>query len=342
MIDVLAVVLNAAGGVYLLFLAIGAVKRPRVPPDTPPVDNYLVVVVTVGTEKVLPALRETVAQLRRLRLRYVVVSSRPLDMPNVLVVPKDQDGTKYKAVRWFALSHARPDTWYIFLDDDSYPLDTKFLQDIAYYGARRYVAGNGVLVPRPGRSALAYALDWIRHFDDLTRFRLALEILRRPVFGMHGELLIIRGDVLRELWPAMSDTVTEDFRLAMELVKRRYRTFQSRTYVSIKSPNSLRDFIRQRARWANALGDVVRYRNPTPPLSTALAAFFSAAIPLTAIYGPTLATAVAAVYAAVYIYGSLKARRYVIDVLLASSLELLAMLAGVIHRPKRFYVIDKS
>jgi cellulose synthase/poly-beta-1,6-N-acetylglucosamine synthase-like glycosyltransferase len=342
MIDVLAVVLNAAGGVYLLFLAIGAVKRPRVPPDTPPVDNYLVVVVTVGTEKVLPALRETVAQLRRLRLRYVVVSSRPLDMPNVLVAPKDQDGTKYKAVRWFALSHARPDTWYIFLDDDSYPLDTKFLQDIAYYGARGFVAGNGVIVPRPGRSALAYALDWIRHFDDLTRFRLALEVLRRPIFGMHGELLIIRGDVLREIWPAMGDTVTEDFRLAMELVRRRYRTFQSRTYVSIKSPNSLRDFVRQRARWANALGDAVRYRNPAPPLSAALAAFFSAAIPLTAIYGPTSATAVAAVYAAVYIYGSLKAKRYVIDVLLASPLELLAMLAGVIHRPKRFYVIDKS
>jgi len=132
-------------------------------------------------------------------------------MPNVLVVPKDQDGTKYKAVRWFALSHARPDTWYIFLDDDSYPLDTKFLPDIAYYGARGYAAGNGVLVPRPGRSALAYALDWIRHFDDLTRFRLALEVLRRPIFGMHGELLIIRGDVLREIWPAVGDTVTEDF-----------------------------------------------------------------------------------------------------------------------------------
>jgi len=342
MIDVLAVVLNAAGGVYLLFLAIGAVKRPRVPPDMPPVDDYLVVVVTVGTEKVLPALGETVAQLRRLRLRYVVVSSRPLDTPNVLVVPKDQDGTKYKVVRWFVLNHARPDTWYIFLDDDSYPLDTKFLQDIAYYGARRYVAGNGIVIPRPGRSALAYALDWIRHFDDLTRFRLALEVLRRPIFGMHGELLIIRGDVLREIWPAMGDTVTEDFRLAMELVRRRYRTFQSRSYVSIKSPNSLRDFIRQRARWANALGDVVRYRNPAPTLSAALAAFFSAAIPLTAINGPTSATAVAAIYAAVYIYGSLKAKRYVIDVLLASPLELIAMLAGVIQRPKRFYVIDKS
>jgi egghead protein (zeste-white 4 protein) len=342
MIDVLAVVLNAAGGVYLLFLAIGVVKRPRVPPDTLPVDNYLVVVVTVGTEKVLPALRETVAQLQRLGLKYVIVSSKPLDMPNVLVVPPDQDGTKYKVVRWFVLNHARSDTWYIFLDDDSYPLDTKFLQDIAYYGAKECVAGNGVLVPRPGRSALAYALDWIRHFDDLTRYRFALEVLRRPIFGMHGELLIIRGDVLKEIWPAMGNTVTEDFRLAMELVRRRYRTFQSRTYVSIKSPNSLRDFIRQRARWANALGDAVRYRNLAPPLSAALAAFFSAAIPLTAIYGPTSATAVAAVYAAVYIYGSLKARRYVIDVLLASPLELLAMLAGVIHRPKRFYIIDKS
>jgi Egghead homolog len=96
----------------------------------------------------------------------------------------------------------------------------------------------------------------------------------------------------------VGDTVPEDFQLAMEPVRRRYRAFQSRTYVSIKSPNSLRDFVRRRARWANALGDAVRYRNPAPPLSAALAAFFSAAIPLTAIYGPTSATAAATVYAA--------------------------------------------
>jgi Egghead homolog len=194
-------------------------------------------------------------------------------------VPKDQDRTKYKAVKWFALSRARPDTWHIFLDDDSYPLDTKFLRDIAYYDARRYAVGNGVLLPRLGRSALAYALDWIRRFDDLTRLRLALEVLRRSISGMHGELSIIQGDVLREVWPAMGDTVTEDFKLAMKLVKRRYRTFQSRTYVSIKSPNSLRDFVRQRARCASDLGDAVMYRNPAPPPSTALATFFSAAIP---------------------------------------------------------------
>ena len=120
-LDVLLLALNAAGGVYLFVLATGALKRPPVPPETPPVENYLVVVVTVGTERVLPALRETVAQLQRLGLRYVVLSSNPLDMSNVMVVPRDQDGNKYRAVRWFVLNYARPDTWYIFLDDDSSP-----------------------------------------------------------------------------------------------------------------------------------------------------------------------------------------------------------------------------
>ena len=329
MIDLLYAALNIAGGAYFLVLFFGALRRPRVPPDTPPVDNYLVVVVTIGTEKVLPILRETVARLQSLGLKYVVVSSTPLDMHNVLVVPREQDGTKYRAVRWFVLNYARPDTWYIFLDDDSYPLDTKFLQDITHYSALGCVAGNGVIVPRPGRSALAYALDWVRYFDDLTRFRFALEVLRRPIFGMHGELLIIRGDVLREIWPAMGDTVTEDFRLAMELIRRGYKTFQSRTRVSIKSPNSLRDFVRQRARWANALRDAARYRNLIPPLSAALATFLAAASLIAVFHGPSLAIAVAALYASVYTYGSLKARRYVIDVLLASPLEILSMLIGL-------------
>ncbi|ACB39910.1 glycosyltransferase family 2 protein [Pyrobaculum neutrophilum] len=341
MFELTYIVLNAVGGIYLFILALGAARRPG-GRRAEPVDNYLVVVVTVGDGRVLPALRETVAQLERLGLRYVVVSSKPVGVRNVLVVPREEDGTKYRAIRWFVLNYARPDTWYIFLDDDSYPLDREFLRDIAYYGARGYVAGNGVIVPRPGRSRLAYALDWVRHFDDLTRYRFALEVLRRPIFGMHGELLIVRGDVLREIWPAMGDTVTEDFRFAMELLRRRYKTFQTRTRVSIKSPNSLLDFARQRARWASALGEAVRYRNPIPPASAAVAALLAAAGPLTALYGPTLATAVAALYAAVYIYGSLRARRYIVDVLLASTLELLAMAAGVIHRQRRFYVIDKT
>ncbi|MCY0889583.1 MAG: egghead [Pyrobaculum arsenaticum] len=333
---------NLAGGLYMLLAALG-LSSGRVRHSARPVDNYLVVVVTVGNERVLPALRETVAQLERLGLRYVVVSSRPLPFSNVLVVPREADGTKYRAIKWFVENYARADMWYIFLDDDSYPLDSGFLRDIAYYGGRGYVAGNGIIVPRPGRSALAYALDWVRYFHDLTLYRFALEVLRRPIFGMHGELLIVRGDVLKEVWPAMGDTVAEDFRFAMELAKRGYKTFQSATLVSIKSPNSLADFVRQRARWAAAVAEAFRYRNP---YYVVLILIVPAVLWLGALGGASygyLGTpqAVAAMYLAVYTYGSIKARRYIIDVFVASLLELVGLAVGIVRKAASFYIIDK-
>lgn len=339
--DLLFIIPNALGGLYLAFIVAGLAKR-RQPVDAPEVDNYLVVVVTVGDGRVLPALRETVSQLERLGLRYVVVSSRPLPMRNVLVVPPEEDGSKYRAVRWFVKNFARDDLWYVFLDDDSYPLDRQFLRDIAHHGVRGCVAGNGILVPRPGRSKLAYALDWVRYFHDLTTYRFALEVLRRPIFGMHGELLIVRGDVLREVWPAMGDTVTEDFRFAMELLRRRYKTFQSATRVSVKSPNSLRDFLRQRARWANSIWEAAYYKNVAVIGVVALSASLWAAAPLWLLYGPNLALAVTAFYVAVYTYGSIKARRFIVDVLLASVLEILGMAVGAVKKPNRFYIIDKT
>ncbi|MEZ0320061.1 MAG: glycosyltransferase family 2 protein [Pyrobaculum sp.] len=339
--DLLFIVPNALGGLYLAFLMAGLAKRRR-PAGAPEVDNYLVVVVTVGDGRVLPALRETVSQLERLGLRYVVVSSRPLPMRNVLVVPPEEDGSKYRAVRWFVKNFARDGVWYVFLDDDSYPLDRQFLRDIAYYGARGYVAGNGVLVPRPGRSRLAYALDWVRTFHDLTTYRFSLEVLRRPFLGMHGELLIVRGDVLREVWPAMGDTVTEDFRFAMELLRRGYKTFQTTTKVSVKSPNSLRDFLRQRARWANSLWEAAYYKNFYMIGFAAFSASLWAASPLWVLYGPNLILVITALYIGVYTYGSIKARRFLVDVLFASLLELIGMAAGAVKKPSRFYVIDKT
>jgi cellulose synthase/poly-beta-1,6-N-acetylglucosamine synthase-like glycosyltransferase len=140
----------------------------------------------------------------------------------------------------------------------------------------------------------------------------------------------------------MGDTVTEDFRFAMELLRRRYKTFQSATRVSIRSPNTLADFVRQRARWANALRDAARYRNA--PYIGLIAAGFAlwTAVPLTLLYGPGIPLLISAVYAAVYLYGSLKAKRYVLDVWLASLLELVGLAAGIIKKGKTFYVLDKT
>lgn len=95
---------------------------------------------------------------------------------------------------------------------------------MAQYGARGYVAGNGILVPRSGRSKLACAMGWVRALHDLAICRFSLGAVRRPIFGMQDEHIIVRGDVLREARPAMGDAVTEDFRLAVELLKWGYNS----------------------------------------------------------------------------------------------------------------------
>lgn len=306
--------------------------------------NVKCVIVTVGNEKVLPSLIDVVSQMRRLGLDYVIVSSNRLQFDNVIVVPREEDGNKYKAIKYFVKNFVRDDYWYVFFDDDSYPEDDGFLYDIAYFSKdSRYAIGNGILKPRPGKSKLAYALDWIRYFDDITRYRLAA-LLKKPIYGLHGELLIVRGDVLKEIWLSMEDSITEDFNFAMHAMKRGYKFFQSKTVVSIKSPNSIRDFIRQRKRWANVIFDSVRHRNILIPIYTITGVVIS---PLFALFWLLMHSIIAFVasmyYWFVYIVGGVKARLwYTPIVLFLSALEAVGILSGIIKRDKKFEVIDKN
>jgi beta-1,4-mannosyltransferase len=66
--------------------------------------------------------------------------------------------------------------------------------------------------------------------------------------GLHGELLCVKGTVLKEIGYSYN-TITEDFRFSMKLIEKNYRTWQSGTRVSLKSPNCLRDLMKQRGRW---------------------------------------------------------------------------------------------
>jgi cellulose synthase/poly-beta-1,6-N-acetylglucosamine synthase-like glycosyltransferase len=226
--------------------------------------NLAFVIPTVAKPSVMPSLMEVLANLAA-RFPWApvhVVVDEPADeavvseigrYAHVVKVPRDFPGKpcKGRAVEYFRLMYARPDMWYVILDDDSYPLDDKFLEELPTFDSR-YAAANGILVPRPGRSKLAYILDHIRLWDDLTFFRLSTGLLGRPIFGMHGELLIIRGDVFAQV-PFPTDSLVEDFVYAQELYKRGYKTWQVSTRVSIKSPNSILDFLKQRARWAKGI-----------------------------------------------------------------------------------------
>ena len=226
--------------------------------------NVVFVIPTVARPSVMPSLREVLGNLNA-RFPWApiyVVVDEPADEAvvseierhaEVVKVPKDFPGRpcKGRAVEYFRQMHARPDMWYVILDDDSYPLDDRFLEELPPFDSR-YAAANGILVPRPGRSKLAYILDHVRLWDDLTFFRLSTGLLGRPIFGMHGELFIIRGDVFAEV-PFPADSLVEDFVYAQLLYKRGYKVWQVSTKVSIKSPNSIRDFLKQRARWAKGI-----------------------------------------------------------------------------------------
>jgi cellulose synthase/poly-beta-1,6-N-acetylglucosamine synthase-like glycosyltransferase len=82
--------------------------------------------------------------------------------------------------------------------------------------------------------------------------------LRRPLAGFHGEGLILKGKVLKEIGYDFY-SLTEDFRFAQELCKSGYKTWHSSTKISILSPNSIRDLVRQRARWFKRIASDLRH-----------------------------------------------------------------------------------
>ena len=333
----LFVIFNLAAS--LLYVVIHPVRR-RIGNER--IDNYLVVVVTVGTQNVLPSLREVIEHLRGLNLKFVVVSSNPLPFVGVptLIVPRAEDGTKYRAIRWFVRNFVRGDVWYVFLDDDSYPLDDNFLREIPYWERRGRLIGNGLVAPRPGRSRVAYATDWIRYFEGLTRFR-AMHLLGTPFFGLYGESLIIRGDVLRKLWLSMPESVTEDFMLAMHAIRHGVKTFQVTTRVSIKSPNSLRDLYRQRHRWGHVIIDSLRTGNVIAILFMVTGIMSSPFFAWAWFHMPITGAVAGAYYITAFMYGSAKARVDPIRTFMASLIDMTGFISGI-TKQTRFTIIDKT
>jgi cellulose synthase/poly-beta-1,6-N-acetylglucosamine synthase-like glycosyltransferase len=222
--------------------------------------NVEFVIPSTADERTINSLKECVGHLQKNFQGYkiwVVIDEGKeirLDGATVIIVPDGFQGKKCKgrALEYFRQKYVETDKWYVFLDDDSYPLDDNFLHEISYYEQKGYVASNGILLPRRGKSTLCYILDHLRYWDDLFIFRLNTGALHTPYIGFHGELLIVKGSILKKHCFSIN-SIVEDFVFAQDLVKSHYKTWQSRTRVSIKSPNKLEDFWRQRARWIKGI-----------------------------------------------------------------------------------------
>jgi beta-1,4-mannosyltransferase len=149
-----------------------------------------------------------------------------------------------------------PNKWYCFVDDDNLIMDDKFLYEIPVYEKEGRVAANGILLPRYSNNKITYIADFLRYFDDLTLFRFLTGVLQRPLNGFHGELMIVKGEILQKIGFDRR-TITEDFAFARELDKYEHKVWQSRTVTSILSPHTIKEFIQQRNRWHKGISSDV-------------------------------------------------------------------------------------
>ena len=223
--------------------------------------NIEFIVVSIASSSVKNSLYEVVEHLKSFDREINILTDEGAELiPNLkqdfphcsfVIVPKSFQCSavaKGRAIEYFIRNKVNANTWYAILDDDSYPLDDKFLYEISHREQLGYVAANGLLYPRPGKNVYTYLLDHFRYLDDVTFFRACQGTLHTPLCGFHGELLIIKGSTLLEIG-FNRKSITEDFSFGTEIVKKKYKTWSSQTKVSIKSPNNFTDLIKQRARW---------------------------------------------------------------------------------------------
>lgn len=257
----------------IAFVASGRpTPRPQDRPRGP--DEVEFVVVSKASREVLEVLLDTIKRIRRMFPAYrlwVVVDEGSEGLGTLsglaglhgfrlVVVPRWYDRGKYKAraLNYFIENYVKDGEWYVFLDDDSYPLDSRFLYELR----DEIPVYNGILAPRRGSSLLAWLADAVRYYGDVSRMRLALRILGKPIYGLHGELLIAKGWALRRIG-FDTDSVSEDTWFAAQAIKAGVKVGQVSTRVSILSPHSVRDLMVQRSRWLlGRLRDFLRGEYP--------------------------------------------------------------------------------
>jgi len=259
------------------------------PPAVVTRGTLVVVVPTIGRHDTYPALERVVLSFvehlpvffTRLRVDVVTEEGCEAEAPiaalaaghpavRVVTVPRGYttaNGTRFKAranhyaheVR-LAEGEARDDVWVLHMDDDTgVGADTaaalaQFVNRQARASAddAKHLAQGILTYPRENAvNWLTWMADAVRPADDFARFR-AVTGSGTPVAGVHGELLMIRASIEARIgWDFGPAAIVEDAQFALtfcSLYPGRSDWFNGRCYGA--SPATLRDFVRQRERWA--------------------------------------------------------------------------------------------
>jgi len=262
-------------------------------------DFLIVVVSTIGRHDTYPALERSVLSyiaylpgcFPRLRIDIVIDEgceatdriarlAAGSELIRLITVPtryRTPNGTRFKA-RASHYSHElrvrehedRDDVWVLHMDDDTgVGPDTalamaRFIEEQFQAGRDAKHMAQGILTyPREhAGNRLTWLADSARPAEDVARFS-AWTGGGTPRAGLHGELLLIRASIEATIgWDFGPRSIVEDAQFALIFSARyagRSAWFGGRSYGA--SPACLRDFIRQRERWAWGLAALVFNRS---------------------------------------------------------------------------------
>jgi beta-1,4-mannosyltransferase len=226
-------------------------------------DTILAIGREMAATPLFPYTIEVVTDTGHLDREYM-----PAERPGLryITVPRDYRtprGTLFKARSLhYALgaSGISDETWIVHCDEETQPTRSG-IQGIARLISEETESGQ----LRIGQGTILYHRNWsahpfltladcIRTGSDLGRGWLSMSI-GLPLFGLHGSWIVVRNDVERaagfDVTPAGS--LAEDSWWGLTEAQAGVRTRWVDGYMTEQCPESARDFMRQRRRWANGM-----------------------------------------------------------------------------------------
>ncbi len=225
--------------------------------------------------------------------RIEIVSDCPISLnmgvdfrTHIYVVPPNyttQYRSRFKArALTYLQKQVRPqqEDWYIYLDEESL-VDEKLLAGLYRFIQRSIdietrwrndrkkhhpagLIGQGSILYQGGNWFFRGA-DALRTADDLGRFRIQYA-LGKPLFGIHGSFIVIRGidDTRLSFDVGSANSVTEDAAWALRAWAQGFRFAWVDGYLHEQPPQRVKDFVRQRSRWLSGIRAVLK--DPTIPI----------------------------------------------------------------------------
>jgi len=218
--------------------------------------------------------------------RIEIVSECPVSLnlevgikTNIYVVPPNyitQYQSRFKARALTYLQECvcpQLEDWYIYLDEESL-IDEKLLAGLyrfvqrsiekeirAQFDKKKHHPagwiGQGAILYQGGNWFFRGA-DALRTADDLGRFRFQYA-LGKPLFGIHGSFIVIRGidDARLSFDVGSANSITEDAAWALRAWAKGYRFAWVDGYLHEQPPQRVKDFVRQRSRWLSGIRAVL-------------------------------------------------------------------------------------